>query len=202
MCIMDNLLGITNSMELAVVEEQVTKKRAMELWDNNVLKDWVPGTIDTLQKIHHYLFQDVYDWAGQIRKVNIAKDNFRFAPVRFLDAQLPIISAMPDSTWDEIIEKYVEVNVAHPFREGNGRSGRIWLDYLIDTQLHNHIIWGNITRDEYMEAIRRSHVNSTELNVLLNNHLSNDPTTRSIFAHNVNQSYRYEGYWGVDAENL
>lgn len=199
---LDNLLGITNEVELAKEEERLTKIRAMELWDNGVLERMEPGSIDTLFQIHQYLFQDVYSFAGQLRTVNLAKGNFRFAPILFLESQLAIIDGMPDNTWNEIITKYAEVNVAHPFREGNGRTGRIWLDLLVEKRLNRRIAWENISRESYMTAMVRSPINTTELRVLLEENLTDATATRSIFAHIVNINYEYEGYSSYDANDL
>lgn len=199
---LDNLLGITNEIELAKEEERLTKTRAMELWDKGIIERMEPGAIDTLFQIHHYLFQDVYSFAGHLRTVNLAKGNFRFAPLLFLESQLAIIDTMSDNTWEEIVNKYVEVNVAHPFREGNGRAGRIWLDLLVEKRLTKRIAWENISRDAYMEAMVRSPVNSTELRVLLEDNLTTVTSTRSMFAHIVNINYEYEGYSSYDANDL
>ncbi len=181
---LDNKLGIMNEAELALEEELLTKKRALELFESGLLDTFEVGTFAGLAKIHGYLFQDVYDFAGKMRDVNIAKGNFRFAPVMYLDAALAAIDKMPQSTFDQIIEKYVEMNVAHPFREGNGRSTRIW--QVVD--------WSLVDKEDYLLAMERSPVRDTEIKALLKSALTNAVDDRQVYMKGIDASYRYEGY--------
>lgn len=199
----ENLLGITAPVELSREEERLSKIRAMELWDKGILEDIEPGTVSALCAIHRYLFQDVYPFAGVIRTVDISKGTFRFAHARYLDTTLAGIEKMPDSTLREIIDKYVEMNVAHPFREGNGRATRLWLDVLLARRLGQRIQWENITRAEYMEAMIRSSINPTDLHLLMERAVAQaQGMTRATFARAVNASYRYEGCTAYDAATL
>lgn len=201
--LLDNLIGATTAVELAEEEERLSKARAMQLWDDGLIDELVPGTVECLFEIHRHLFQDVHVFAGKQRTENIAKDNFRFAHVAYLDDQLRHINKFEDSTLPQIVEKYAELNIAHPFREGNGRALRLWLDILLDKRLGLRVQWGNISRDDYMQAMIRSHVNTTELRVLLeDNMVPSSDQTREIFAHSVNTSYFYEGYATFDANTL
>ena len=189
---LENKLGITNSAELAKSEEQLTKKRAAELFESNILLDFEIGTYRGLQQIHEYLFQDVYDFAGKTRTVNISKGGFRFVPLMYLDAALGNISKMPQTTFDEIIKKYVEMNVAHPFMEGNGRSTRIWLDLMLKKNLKKCVDWSKINKKTYLDCMRESVVNSSKLNKLLKKALTNKINDRDVFMKGIDYSYYYE----------
>lgn len=191
---LENKLGITNSAELAKSEEQLTKKRAAELFESNILLDFEIGTYRGLQQIHEYLFQDVYDFAGKTRTVNISKGGFRFVPLMYLDAALGNISKMPQTTFDEIIKKYVEMNVAHPFREGNGRSTRIWLDQILKKELGVVINWCLIDKEDYLSAMERSPINDLEINYLLKSALTDKTDDRDVYMKGIDVSYYYEGY--------
>lgn len=191
---LDNKLGITNSAELANQEERLTKIRAAELFEKNLLEEYEIGTYRGLQQIHEYLFQDIYEFAGKTRSENLAKGNFRFAPVMYLGAALDNISKMPESSFDEIVAKYVEMNVAHPFREGNGRSTRIWLDMMLKKNLGLVIDWRLIDKDAYLSAMERSPVNDLEIRHLLKTALTDKIDDRATYMKGVDQSYYYEGY--------
>lgn len=191
---LDNKLGITNSAELAKVEEQLTKKRAVELFENKLLSGFEVGTYKGLQQIHQYLFQDVYDFAGKTRTVNIAKGGFRFAPLMYLDVALENISKMPQKTIDEIIEKYVEMNIAHPFREGNGRSTRIWLDQILKKELAIVVDWSLIDKEDYLSAMERSPIKDLEIKHLLKQALTDKIEDREVYMKGIDVSYYYEGY--------
>ncbi len=191
---LENKLGIENSAELANAEEQLSKQRAKELFELGLLDGIEVGTYKGLAEIHRYLFQDVYDFAGKTRTVNLAKGSFRFAPVMYLDAALEHISEMPETTFEEIIAKYVEMNVAHPFREGNGRSMRIWLDMMLKKDLGMVIDWSMIDRDAYLSAMERSPVNDLEIRYLLKTALTEKTEDREIYMKGVDASYYYEGY--------
>lgn len=191
---LENKLGIANDFELAREEERLTKLRALELFDKGLLGTFEVGTFNGLASIHHYLFQDVYDFAGKMRDVNIAKGNFRFAPVMYLSAALDAIDRMPHSTYDQIIEKYVEMNVAHPFREGNGRSTRIWLDAMLKKELGQVVDWSLVDKVDYLLAMERSPVRDTEIKILLKDALTNRVDDRQVYMKGIDASYRYEGY--------
>ena len=191
---LENKLGITNSAELANTEERLTKKRAVELFEQKLLSGFEVGTYKGLQQIHEYLFQDIYDFAGKTRTVNIAKGGFRFAPLMYLDAALENISKMPQSTFDEIVEKYVEMNVAHPFREGNGRSMRIWLDLILKKELGLVVDWSLIDKEDYLSAMERSPVKDLEIKHLLKNALTDKVDDREVYMKGIDASYYYEGY--------
>lgn len=191
---LDNKLGITSSAELANAEERLTKKRAVELFENNLLSTFEVGTYKGLQQIHEYLFQDIYDFAGKTRTVNIAKGSFRFAPLMYLDAALENISKMPQKTFDEIVEKYVEMNVAHPFREGNGRSTRIWLDLILKKEIGQVVDWSLIDKEEYISAMERSPIKDLEIKHLLKNALTDKIEDREVYMKGIDASYYYEGY--------
>lgn len=191
---LENKLGIANEVELAREEERLTKLRARELFETRLLDSFEPGTFAGLRAIHRYLFQDVYDFAGQVRTVNIAKGNFRFAPVMYLSAALEAIEKMPQGTFDEIIEKYVEMNVAHPFREGNGRSTRIWLDVILKKELGCVIDWSCVGKEDYLFAMERSPVRDTEIKALLKSALTDAVDDRQVYMKGIDASYRYEGY--------
>lgn len=199
---LENKLGIDNSPELAREEERISKIRAMEIFNNDLLKDKRAGTFSTLAFIHHTLFADIYDFAGQLRDINIAKGNFRFAPIMYLKTSLESIDKMPQSTFDEIVEKYVEMNVAHPFREGNGRSGRIWLDHMLKTELGLVIDWSKVDKEDYLLAMERSPIRDIEIKHVLKNALSSNINDRMMFMKGVDHSYFYEGYYAYKTEDL
>ena len=199
---LENKLGITDSIELAHREEQLTKKRAQELYDKHILDIFEVGTFAGLQQIHGYLFQDVYDFAGKMRSVNIAKGNFRFAPLIYLDDALKNIEKMPQDTYEHIIDKYVEMNVAHPFREGNGRSTRIWLDAILKKEIGKVIDWSNVDKEDYLAAMERSPVRSLEIKALLKEALTDKINDRAVYMKGIDASYRYEGYSTYKTEDL
>ena len=192
--VLENKLGITDSAELARTEERISKGKALELFEKGLLDVFEVGTFQGLAMIHKYLFGEIYDFAGQVRTVNIAKGNFRFAPVLYLQAALEHIGEMPQSTFDEIIEKYVEMNVAHPFREGNGRSTRIWLDAILKKELHQVIDWSQVDKDDYLLAMERSPVKDLEIKTLLRAALTDKINDREVYMKGVDASYHYEGY--------
>lgn len=189
-----NKLGITTSAELAREEERISKQKAAELFEHRLLDDMPVGTFAGLAAIHRYLFSDVYEFAGEIRTVNIAKGNFRFAPVMYLQAALQNIDKMPQATFDEIIEKYVEMNVAHPFREGNGRSMRIWLDAMLKKELGVVVDWSRVDKEDYLLAMERSPIKDIEIKVLLKAALTDKVDDREIYMKGIDASYHYEGY--------
>ena len=191
---LENKLGITDSAELARVEEKISKTKALELFEKGLLDQFEVGTFAGLSKIHKYLFDEIYDFAGTVRTVNIAKGNFRFAPVMYLSSALENISKMPQSTFDEIIAKYVEMNVAHPFREGNGRSTRIWLDAILKKELGMVIDWSKIDKEDYLLAMERSPIKDVEIKVLLKAALTDRVNDREVYMKGIDQSYHYEGY--------
>ena len=199
---LENRLRITDSAELAREEERISKTRAIELFETNFLSSLTPGTFDALSKIHAFLFSDIYDFAGQIRTVNIAKGNFRFAPLMYLHTALENIEKMPQSTFDEIVEKYVEMNVAHPFREGNGRATRIWLDHILKAELGRVVDWSLIDKEDYLLAMERSPIKDIEIKHLLKNALTDKVNDRQIFMKGIDHSYYYEGYTTFKAEDL
>ena len=199
---LDNKLNITNSADLAREEERISKKKAAELFEKGILKSLAPGKFSSLQAIHRYLFEDIYDFAGKIRTVNIAKGDFRFASVMYLEAALENIDRMPHSDFDEIVEKYVEMNIAHPFREGNGRSMRIWLDLMFKASLGMVIDWSRIDRDDYLLAMERSPVRDIEIKHLLKGALTDDTESRDIYMKGIDRSYSYEGYDSFRAGDL
>ena len=199
---LENKLGIENSAELAREEERISKKRALELFENGSLDQMEAGTFETLKKIHHYLFSDLYEFAGQIRTVNLAKGNFRFAPLMYLDAALANIDKMPQSNFDEIIEKYVEMNIAHPFREGNGRSTRIWLDLILKSELGQVIDWSKVDKEDYLLAMERSPIRDIEIKHVLKAALTNDIYSREVYMKGIDHSYYYEGYITYRTEDL
>lgn len=191
---LENKLGIANEVELAREEERLTKLRARELFEMGLFDSFEVGTFAGLCSIHRHLFQDVYDFAGRMRTVNIAKGNFRFAPVMYLSAALEAIGKMPQGTFDEIIEKYVEMNVAHPFREGNGRSTRIWLDAILRKELGRVVDWSRVDKEDYLLAMERSPVRDTEIKALLKSALTDAVDDRQVYMKSIDASYRYEGY--------
>lgn len=200
--ILQNKLGLTSEAELARAEEKLSKTRALELYDTGLLDTFEVGTFKGLAAIHKCLFGDVYEFAGQMRTVNIAKGNFRFAPVMYLRPALESIDAMPQSSFDEIIEKYVEMNIAHPFREGNGRSTRIWLDLLLKAQLHQVVNWSRVDKEDYLLAMERSPIRDTEIKHILKNALTDEIDSRDVYMKGIDHSYYYEGYTAFKAEEL
>lgn len=190
----ENKLGITDSAELARVEERLSKKRALELFENGTLGNLEAGTVDSLIQIHRSLFGDVYDFAGVVRDANIAKGNFRFAPVMYLEASLRHVELMPQGTFDDIIEKYVEMNIIHPFREGNGRSARIWLDLILKKELGLVVDWSQVDKDDYIMAMERSPIKDIEIKHLLQQALTEDVSGREMYLKGIDASYHYEGY--------
>lgn len=199
---LENKLGITNSTELATKEEELSKKRAIEMFENGIFSTLKAGSFESLQKLHKYLFQDIYDFAGEIRTVNIAKGNFRFAPAMYLQDALKHIEAMPQSNFDEIIKKYIEMNVAHPFREGNGRSTRLWLDLILKTELNKVVDWNKINKTDYLLAMERSPIKDTEIKYLISNALTSNIDDREVYIKGIDASYNYEGYSTFNSKNL
>ena len=199
---LENKLGITDSAELAKAEEKISKKKAIQLFESGYLDSLEAGTYKTLAEIHRYLFEDIYDFAGKVRDVNIAKGNFRFAPVMYLQAALENIEKMPQSTFDEIVSKYVEMNVAHPFREGNGRSTRIWLDLIMKKELNHVIDWSKVDKDDYLLAMERSPIKDIEIKYLLKQALTDKIDDRDIYMKGIDHSYYYEGYDVYKTEDL
>ena len=197
-----NKLGITDSFELAQAEERISKTRALELFEKGLLDTFEVGTFRGLAQIHSYLFHEIYDFAGQLRTVNIAKGNFRFAPVLYLEAALENIGRMPQGTFDEIIEKYVEMNVAHPFREGNGRSTRLWLDAILKKELRQVIDWSQVDKEDYLLAMERSPIRDTEMKALLRAALTDKINDRQVYMKGIDASYRYEGYSTYKTEDM
>ena len=191
---LENKLGISDSVELAKAEEKISKKRAIELFESGYLNNLEAGTFQSLSQIHKYLFDSIYDFAGQIRTVNIAKGNFRFAPVMYLEAALENIEKMPQSTYDEIIEKYVEMNIAHPFREGNGRSTRIWLDLILKKELGQIVDWSLVDKEDYLSAMERSPIKDIEIKYVLKQALTDRIDDREVYMKGIDHSYYYEGY--------
>lgn len=199
---LENKLGITSSVELAHEEELLTKRRALELYDKGLLGTFEVGTFDGLAKIHDYLFQNVYDFAGEVRTVNITKGGFRFAPSIYLPEALEAIGKMPQSTFDEIIEKYVEMNVAHPFREGNGRATRIWLDAILKKELGLVVDWSVVDKEDYLLAMERSPIRDTEIKAVLKEALTDKIDDRQVYMKGIDASYSYEGYSAYSIETL
>ena len=199
---LENKLGITNSAELAREEERISKKKAVELFERGSLDKLAPGRFASLQAIHKALFEDIYDFAGELRTVNLAKGNFRFAPLMYLEAALGNIDKMPQSTFDEIIEKYVEMNIAHPFREGNGRSTRLWLDQMLKAGIGQVVDWSKVDKEDYLLAMERSPIKDVEIKVLLKAALTDDVNSREVFMKGIDHSYYYEGYTTFKAEEL
>ncbi len=199
---LENKLGLTDSVELARAEERLSKKKAAWLFESGTLDTLTPGTFAALRTIHRHLFAEIYDFAGEIRTVNLAKGNFRFAPVLYLEAALQNIDQMPQSTFGEIIEKYVEMNVAHPFREGNGRSMRIWLDLMLKNGIGKVVDWSKVNKEDYLLAMERSPIRDTEIKVLLWAALTEDVSSREIYMKGIDRSYYYEGYSAFCAEEI
>ena len=199
---LENKLGLSSSSDLAREEERLSKKKAVELFEKRVLDNFPAGKFSTLQAIHKYLFEDIYDFAGEIRTVNIAKGNFRFAPLIYLESALENIDKMPQSSFDEIIEKYVEMNVAHPFREGNGRSTRIWLDHILKNEINRVVDWSKVDKEDYLLAMERSPIRDIEIKHLLRNALTDDINSREVYMKGIDHSYYYEGYTTFKTEEL
>ena len=199
---LENKLGITNSAELAREEERISKKKAVELFESGSLDKLAPGRFASLQAIHKALFEDIYDFAGELRTVNLAKGNFRFAPLMYLEAALGNIDKMPQSTFDEIIEKYVEMNIAHPFREGNGRSTRLWLDQMLKAGIGQVVDWSKVDKEDYLLAMERSPIKDVEIKVLLKAALTNEINSREVYMKGIDHSYYYEGYTTFRAAEL
>ena len=197
-----NKLGLTSSAELAREEERISKKKAVKLFDKEILDSLPAGKFSTLQAIHKYLFEDIYDFAGELRTVNIAKGNFRFAPLMYLQAALENIDKMPQSNFDEIIEKYVEMNIAHPFREGNGRSTRIWLDHILKNEIGKVVDWSRVDKEDYLLAMERSPIKDVEIKVLLKGALTDEINSREVYMKGIDHSYYYEGYTTFKTEDL
>ena len=200
--VLENKLGITDSSELARMEEKISKKKAFELLETGLLDSIEIGTFEGLSKIHQYLFDEIYPFAGKVRTVNIAKGGFRFAPVMYLEAALKHIEEMPQSTFEEIVEKYVEMNIAHPFREGNGRSTRIWLDMILKKQINRIIDWSQVDKEDYLLAMERSPIKDVEIKVLLKAALTDKINDREVYMKGIDASYHYEGYHVYRTEEL
>ena len=199
---LENKLGLTNAADLARAEERISKKKALELFESGLLDKLEAGKFSTLQAIHKYLFEDIYDFAGELRTVNLAKGNFRFAPLIYLEVALANIDKMPQSTFDEIIEKYAEMNIAHPFREGNGRSTRIWLDHILKTEIGKVMDWSKVDKEDYLLAMERSPIKDVEIKVLLKSALTDEINSREVYMIGIDHSYFYEGYTTFKAEDL
>ena len=199
---LENKLGLTNSADLAREEERISKKKAVELFEKGILDDLPAGKFSTLQVIHKYMFEDIYDFAGKIRTVNIAKGNFRFAPLMYLEAALTNIDKMPQLNFDEIVEKYVEMNIAHPFREGNGRSTRIWLDHILKNEIGKVVDWSKVDKEDYILAMERSPIKDIEIKHLLKSALTDEIDSREVYMKGIDHSYYYEGYTTFKTEEL
>lgn len=199
---LENKLGLTSSSDLAREEERISKGKTVKLFENGMLDSLPAGKFSTLQKIHEFLFEDIYDFAGKIRAVNMAKGNFRFAPIMYLQAALKNIDEMPQSNFEEIIEKYVEMNIAHPFREGNGRSTRIWLDHILKNEIGRVVDWSKVDKEDYLLAMERSPIKDVEIKVLLKGTLTDEIDSRDIYMKGIDHSYYYEGYTTFKSEEL
>ena len=199
---LENKLGLTSSADLAREEERISKKKAMELFENGLLDKLEAGTFSSLKAIHKYLFDELYDFAGEIRTVNISKGNFRFAPVMYLEPALENIDKMPQSNFDEIVEKYVEMNIAHPFREGNGRSMRIWLDLIFKTEIHQVVDWSMVDKEDYLLAMERSPIRDIEIKHILKSAMTDAIHSREVYMKGIDHSYYYEGYTTFRMEEL
>lgn len=200
--VLENKLGITSAPELAEAEERISKKKAIELFENGILDKLVAGKFESLKSIHKYLFEDIYSFAGEVRTVNISKGNFRFAPLMYLEAALANIDKMPQSNFEEIIEKYVEMNIAHPFREGNGRSTRIWLDCILKKEIGMVVDWSQVDKEDYFLAMERSPIKDIEIKHILKNALTDDINSREVYLKGIDHSYYYEGYTTYKTEEL
>ena len=199
---LENNLGLTSSADLAREEERISKKKALELFDTGMRDRLKAGTVASLLAIHKYLFVDIYDFAGKLRTVNIAKGNFRFVPLMYLQATLENIDKMPQFTFDEIVEKYVEMNIAHPFREGNGRSTRIWLDHILKNEIGKVVDWSKVDKEDYLLAMERSPIKDVEIKVLLKGALTDEINSREVYMKGIDHSYYYEGYTTFKTEEL
>ena len=199
---LENKLGLTSCADLAREEERISKKKAVELFETGLLDTLPAGKFVTLQAIHKCLFEDIYDFAGEIRTVNMAKGNFRFAPLMYLQSALENIDKMPQSNFDEIVEKYVEMNIAHPFREGNGRSTRIWLDHILKNEIGKVVDWSKVDKEDYLLAMERSPIKDVEIKVLLKGALTDEINSREVYMKGIDHSYYYEGYTTFKAEEL
>ena len=199
---LENKLGLTSSADLAREEERISKKKAVELFETGLLDTLPAGKFVTLQAIHKYLFEDIYDFAGEIRTVNMAKGNFRFAPLMYLQSALENIDKMPQSNFDEIVETYVEMNIAHPFREGNGRSTRIWLDHILKNEIGKVVDWSKVDKEDYLLAMERSPIKDIEIKHLLKAALTNKINSREVYMKSIDHSYYYEGYTTFKTEEL
>lgn len=199
---LDNKLGLTSTAELDREEERISKKKAAQLFDRKLFDAFDVGTFAGLAAIHKYLFEDIFDFAGEIRTVNIAKGNFRFAPLMYLQAALENIDKMPQSNFDEIVEKYVEMNIAHPFREGNGRSTRIWLDHILKNEIGKVVDWSRVDKEDYLLAMERSPIKDVEIKVLLKGALTDEINSREVYMKGIDHSYYYEGYTTFKTEDL
>ena len=199
---LDNKLGLTSTAELDREEERISKKKAAQLFDRKLLDTFDVGTFAGLAAIHKHLFEDIYDFSGALRTVNIAKGNFRFVPLMYLQAALENIDKMPQSNFDEIVEKYVEMNIAHPFREGNGRSTRIWLDHILKNEIGKVVDWSKVDKDDYLLAMERSPIKDVEIKVLLKGALTDEIYSREVYMKGIDHSYYYEGYTTFKTEEL
>ena len=199
---LENKLGLTSSADLAREEERISKKKAIELFENGILDNLPAGKFSTLQTIHKYLFGDIYDFAGELRTVNISKGNFRFAPLMYLESALENIDKMPQSNFDEIVEKYVEMNITHPFREGNGRSARIWLDHILKNEISKVIDWSKVDKDDYLLAMERSPIKDIEIKHVLKAAQTDEINSREVYMKGIDHSYYYEGYTTFKTEEL
>ena len=200
--ILENKLNITDPAELAREEEKISKKRAKKMFDTEYLNTLDAGTFQSLKAIHKYLFDEIYEFAGELRKVNIAKGNFRFTPLAYIEEAVKNIEKMPQSTYEEIIEKYVEMNIAHPFREGNGRSTRIWLDLILKKELHLVVDWSNVDKTDYLLAMERSPIKDTEIKELLKQALTDKTNDREVYMKGIDNSYLYEGYLSFKTDEV
>ena len=200
--VLENKLGLSSSVEIAHVEEKISKKKAAALFESGLLHQLEAGKFSSLQVIHKYLFDEIYEFAGELRTVNISKGSFRFASVLYLESALRTIDDMPQSTFDEIIDKYIEMNIAHPFREGNGRSMRIWLDLMLKTELQKVVDWSRVEKEDYLLAMERSPVKDLEIKHLLKNALTDDIHSREVYMKGIDHSYYYEGYTLFKTEEL
>ena len=199
---LENKLGLTSSADLAREEERISKKKAVALFETRLLDTLPAGKFVTLQAIHKYLFEDIYDFAGEIRTVNMAKGNFRFAPLMYLQVALENIDKMPQSNFNQIVEKYVEMNIAHPFREGNGRSTRIWLDHILKNEIGKVVDWSKVDKEDYLLAMERSPIKAVEIKVLLKGALTDEINSREVYMKGIDHSYYYEGYTTFKTEEL
>ncbi len=200
--ILENKLNITDQVELARAEEKISKTHAKKMFETGYLNTLKPGTFETLKIIHKYLFEEIYEFAGQLRKINIAKGNFRFTPLTYLEEAIKNIEKMPQSTYEEIIEKYVEMNIAHPFREGNGRSTRIWLDLILKKELNVVVDWSKVDKTDYLLAMERSPIKDLEIKEVLKQGLTDKINDREVYMKGIDNSYLYEGYMTFKTDEL